>query len=210
MSTEGFERFMSSNLAYLKCYSAGTGDGSEDHVKVSKKVVTAMAKSLHFVKSVDATTAKRWVDSVTASMLIPADKHDLLKHLNDKVNLEEPVDNDNPRGNPSSVSDGVVPVLQTTLAAAMKKTHKNGIDHKFIHNYGYEKLWGVMCDRTVGIDIKLQLMTLFLSKLGLRFPSEKTAAAATSLCRYFTVLHDDSPDRALASQRQLKHRLRVL
>ena len=212
MSTVRFERFMSSNLEYLKCFSAGTGvgEGSEEHLKLSKKVLTAMAKQLHFVKSVDSTTAKRWVDSVTSSMLTTDDKRDLLKHLNDKVDLEEPVDNHNPGGNPSSVSGGVVPALQTTLATAVKKTHKNGIDHKFIHNYGYEKLWGLICDRTVSIDIKLQLMTLFLSQLGLRFPSEKTAAAATSLCRHFTVLHDDSPDKALASQRKLKEMLRVL
>ena len=54
------------------------------------------AKQLHFVGSVDNTTASRWVDIVTSSMLTPADKHDLLNHLNDKVDLEESVDDHNP------------------------------------------------------------------------------------------------------------------
>ena len=215
-----FEQFMEGKCEYLRCFLAGGGvcEGSEAHLSLSRKVLAVAAKQLHFVGSVDSTTASRWVDIVTSSMLTPEDKSDLLNHLNDKVDLEVSVDNHNPgvrapssgTGRPSSGSGGFVPVEHTTLAATVKQIRKKGVDHKYIHNYGSEKLWGLILNRAVHVDTKLQAMALVLSQLGWRFPSEKTAAAATSLCRYFTVLHDDSPDRALASQRKMKDMLRVL
>ena len=51
---------------------------------------------LHFVPYFDCTTASRLVDIVTTSILVPADKHELIVRLNDKVDLEEHSDVPNP------------------------------------------------------------------------------------------------------------------
>ena len=80
----------------------------------------------------------------------------------------------------------------------------------YIHNYGTEQLWTCICDKQRTVDVKLQAMVVFLKRIGIKNISEKTAGAATSLCRTFTVLHDDTPDKALASARKLKDLLRVL
>ena len=52
--------------------------------------------------------------------------------------------------------------------------------------------------------MKLQTMAEFLKRIGIKSISEKTAGAATSLCRRFTVLYEDTPDKVLPSQRKLK------
>ena len=98
MATMKFEQFMESKCEYLRCFLAGGGvcEGSEAHLSLSRKVLAVAAKQLHFVGSVDSTTASRWVDIVTSSMMTPEDKRVLLNHLNDKVDLEESVDDHNP------------------------------------------------------------------------------------------------------------------
>ena len=98
MATMKFEQFMEGKCEYLRCFLAGGGvcEGSEAHLSLSRKVLAVAAKQLHFVGSVDSTTASRWVDIVRTSMLTPADKHGLIIHLNDKVDLEESVDDHNP------------------------------------------------------------------------------------------------------------------
>ena len=53
-------------------------------------------------------------------------------------------------------------------------------------------------------------MALFFKEIGLRFTSEKTAAAGSALCKDFNVLPDDNPDKALAHLRRLKDTLRLL
>ena len=93
-----FEQFMEGKCEYLRCFLAGGGvcEGSEAHLSLSRKVLAVAAKQLDFVASVDSTTASRIVDIVTSSNLTPEDKSDLLNHLNDKVDLEEPTDDHNP------------------------------------------------------------------------------------------------------------------
>ena len=94
-------------------------------------------------------------------MLTPVDKHGLIIHLNDKVDLEESVDDPNPggpssgSGGPSSGSVGPVPVGHTTPAATPKKSGKGAVEHKYLHNYGPERLWIVICDKTVTLETKL-------------------------------------------------------
>ena len=53
-------------------------------------------------------------------------------------------------------------------------------------------------------------MACFLKTLGVRFLSEKTAAPASALCRHFSVLLDDSPDKALEQLRKLKEMLKLM
>ena len=184
MATMKFEQFLVSKCEYMRCFVAGgVCEGSGAHLSLSNKVLAVVAKQLHFVGSVDSTTASRWVDIVTSSMLTPADKHDLIIHLNDKVDLEESVDDQNPggpssgSGGPSSGSVGLVPVGHTTPAATPKKSGKVAVEHKFLHNYGNERLWDVICDRTVTIDTTLSAMALFLSQLGMRWLSEKNSGS---------------------------------
>ena len=137
------------------------------------------SKQLYFMPSVACETASQLVDIVTSSMLTPADKHELMIRLNDKVDLEESTGDENPggpssgSGGPSSGSVGPVPVGHTTPASTPKKNGKAAQEHKFLHNYGPERLWAVICDRTVTIETKLSAMAFFLSQLGMRWLSEK-------------------------------------
>ena len=95
--TMKFEQFLVSKCEYMRCFvSGGVCEGDGAHLSLSNKVLVVVAKQLHFVGSVDSTTASRWVDIATSSMLTTADKRDLLTHLNDKVDLEESVDDHNP------------------------------------------------------------------------------------------------------------------
>ena len=90
MSTKKFEHFLVSRCEYLRCFIAGgVCQGSEPHVALSKKVLDMASKQLHFMPSVGCETARQLVDIVTSSMLTPADKHELMVRLNDKVDLEE-------------------------------------------------------------------------------------------------------------------------
>ena len=98
----------------------------------------------------------------------------------------------------------------TTPASTPKKSGKAAVEHKFLHNYGPEHLWAIVCDRTVDLDTKLSAMALLLSQLGIRWLHETTAASAASLCRYWSVLPDDSPDKALAAQRRMKEMIRCI
>ena len=131
MATMKFEHFMGGKCEYLRCFlaSGGVCEGSEAHLSLSRKVLAVAATQLEFVASLNTTTATRIVDIVMSSNLTPDDKNDLLNRLNDKVDLEESVDNHNSgvrapssgTGGPSSGSGGFVPVEHTTLAATVKK-----------------------------------------------------------------------------------------
>ena len=88
MSAKKFEHFLVSRCEYMRCFIAGgVTQGSEPHVALSKKVLGMASKQLHVMPSVDCETASRLVDIATSSMLIPADKHELMVRLNDKVDL---------------------------------------------------------------------------------------------------------------------------
>ena len=67
-----------------------------------------------------------------------------------------------------------------------------------------------MCDKAVPMEVKMQVMAAFLNTIGVGYIAEKTAGGATALCRHFSVLVDDSPDKALSQQRRLKEILRCI
>ena len=91
-----FEDFLVSRCEYMRCFVAsGVVQGSKPHVQLSSKVVHMASMQLHFVPYFDCTTASRLVDIVTTSILVPADKHELIVRLNDKVDLEERSDEPN-------------------------------------------------------------------------------------------------------------------
>ena len=217
MSTKKFEDFLVSRCEYLKCVVAGgVLPGSKPHVTLSKQVLDMASRQLNVLGVVDCTTASRLVDIVTSSTMMPEDKHELIVRLNVKVDLDECADGSNP-GGPSSGSGGassgsveLAPVEHPTLAATPKKQKQISQEHHYLHNYGPAYLWEVICSKTAPLETKLSAMALFLYLLGMRWPAEKTAAAATSLCRHFTVLPDDTPDKALLSQRKMKEKLRLL
>ena len=118
------------------------------------------------------------------------------------------------RGNHQLMGPDLKAVIQELISSGSimpaPVSTKRAVEHKFLHNYGPEHLWVVVCDRTVDLDTKLSAMALLLSQLGIRWIHEKTAASAASLCRYWSVLPDDSPDKALAAQRRMKEMIRCI
>ena len=189
-----FEDFLVSRCEYMRCFVAGgVVQGSKPHVQLSSKVVHMASMQLHFVPYFDCTTASRLVDIVTTSILVPADKHELIVRLNDKVDLEECNDDPNPgpssgSGGPSSGSIGLEPADHPTLVVPPRPRKQISQEHNYLHNYGPRHLWDTICDKAVSMDTKLGAFALFLFLVGMRWLAEKTAAAATSLCRHFSLL----------------------
>ena len=207
--SEKFEQFVVARFEYLSCFLAGgMVEGSSKHNELSKKVLDTVSKQLHFVSSMGIDTAKRLLSKTSLSPLISTDKQELMCRLNDKVDMEADVGASSPEPS-SSGSAGPDPV-GIVLAETPKKATKLTQEHKSIHNYGTEQLWTIICSPAASIQTKLSAMALFLKTIGMRWISEKTAAACAALCRHFSILPDDSPDKALTHLRRLKEMLKLM
>jgi len=194
----------------VKCYVAGgVAEGSDRHRELSKKVLDSVSKQLQFVPSIDCTAARRLLAMTSSSSLLDTDKQELMCRLNDKVDLDESTDASS-LASASSASSGPGPAGHAILAETPKKATQVLQDHKYLHNYGKQALWAIICNRSTSIDTKLSTFAIFAKSIGLRYISEKTAAAAAALCRHFSILPDDNQDKALADLRRFKELLRLL
>ena len=212
--SQKFEQFVQSRFEYMACFLAGGMiEGSIKHHEISKKVLDTVSKQLHFVTSMDCNAAKRLLAITSSSPLIGTDKQELMCRLNDKVDMEASVDTLSPEpsssGSTSSGSAGPDPV-GPVLAISPKKVTKISQVHPYIHNYGNEPMWTIVCSPTTAMQTKLSTMAVSLKAMGVRHMSEKTAAAACALCRHFSILPDDSPDKALDHMRRLKEMVRLM
>ena len=175
-----FEQFVVSRFEYVQCFIAGGMiEGSDSHRALSKKVVDLMSKQLHFVPFIERTAAQRLLAITSSSSLIDTDKQELMCRLNDKVDLEACTDAAS-LGPSSSVSassaDGSAgsrPAGLAILAATPKKAPKLTQEHKYIHNYGPEQLWAIICNPSASMQTKLSTMAFFLKQIGLRYISEQ-------------------------------------
>ena len=193
-------------------FEGGMAEDGVEHNKLSKKVYDLLLKQLHFIASIECTAAQRLMEMIRQSPLVGLDKQELMCRLNDKVDLCALEDASlAPSGDSGLAASGSGEPFPDAIAiASPTKKAKTQIEHRTLHNYGTERLWHRICDRALPIEPKLQEMGVFMKDIGLRYFSEKTAGAATALCRNFTVLVDDSPDKALSQQRRLKDILRCL
>jgi hypothetical protein len=131
-----FEQFLAPRYEYVECHIAGGVDvDSVRHRELSKKVLESVSKQLHFVPSIDCTTAARLIARTSSSSLIETDKQELMCRLNDKVDLDESTDASS-LASASSASSGPGPAGHAILAETPKKTTKVLQDHKYLHNYG--------------------------------------------------------------------------
>ena len=207
------EEVANSRFEYIECMlDGGVAAGSAKHTEMSKKVVDLIMKQLHFVDSIECTAGRRLMKVIRKSPLVGLHKQELMCRLDDKVDLSAIEDS----GLAASDTSGLAaagsgePSPDAIAIASPAKKAKPQVEHRTIHNYGTAKLWNCICDRQLTLEPKLQEMGVFMKLIGLRYFTEKTAGAATALCRHFTVLVDDSPDKALSQQRRLKDILRCL
>ena len=188
--------------------AGGMPENGLKRTSVSSKVLHAVTQQLHNIRTMDCVAALRIQEIVNSSQMVATDKYELTTRLNDKVDLAAAKADET--SGPSSGSTITTERLEQTPTGGKYYFGKSGQVHKHLHNYGTQKLWGIICDQSLSMEVKLQATAIFLKTLGVRVASEKTAAAATALCRHFSVLVDDNPDKALASARRLKDILRSL
>ena len=171
-----FEQFLGSRHEYVQCHIAGGVDvDSVRHRELSKKVLDCVSKQLHFLPSIDCSTAARLIARTSSSSLIETDRQELMCRLNDKVDMEADVGASSPEPS-SSASAGPSPV-GIVLAETPKKVTKLTQEHKSIHNYGTEQLWTIICSPAASIQTKLSAMALFLKTIGMRWISEKNSGS---------------------------------